>query len=159
MAMRPRARGPRYLPSSARNASAFRWNTFSSTSSSYPEVAPVTDQPLVAEERIVGPEHHPVLQAPTDLALQIVREVLRRPAVELVPDVGLVQQNGDHLRLPRPRRPRCEHLEVREAGRDLVEVSRVAVVEEDARPPGKPAPSPVVPTNTRAGTFASTHAW
>ncbi len=64
--------------------------------------------------------------------LQIGREVLRRPAVQLVPDVALVHQHGDRLGLPRPARSRGDDLQVAESRRDQVEMARMAVVEQDA---------------------------
>src|SRR5438067_1814924 len=51
---------------------------------------PVAEQPLVAQQRIVGAEHDAILKSPADLQLQVGREVARRPAVQLVPDAGLV---------------------------------------------------------------------
>src|SRR5206468_12819802 len=64
---------------------------------------PVAEEAVVAEDGVVGAEHHPVLEPAPDLALEGVREVLRRPARHLHVDVGLVEGHGDHLVLPGPR--------------------------------------------------------
>src|SRR5262245_32956883 len=64
--------------------------------------APSLDQPLVGEERVVAAEEYAVLQAPRYLVLEVGRMILRRPAVQLVPDIALVHEHGDHLGLPWP---------------------------------------------------------
>src|SRR5688572_25216927 len=53
------------------------------------EAAPVVDQPLVGEQRIVRAEHDLVLEAARDVVLEGVGEVFRRPAVQLAAHVGL----------------------------------------------------------------------
>src|SRR5437016_6184775 len=64
------------------------------------------------------------------------RSSSRRAAVQLVPDAGLVQQDGDHLGLPGPRRARGDDDQVRVARGDLVEVARMAGVEAHAAAAG-----------------------
>ena len=49
--------------------------------------------------------------------------------------VALVQQDGDHLVLPRKRRPRGEDLERGEARGHRIDMPRMAVVEQDALAP------------------------
>src|SRR5467141_939338 len=97
---------------------------------------PVGEQTLVAQQRIVGAEHDATLKSPADLQLEIRREIAGRPAVQLVPHAGLVQQDRDHLGLPRPRRPRGDDDQVRVAGGDLVEVAWVAGVQAHAAAAG-----------------------
>src|SRR6185503_1398160 len=94
--------------------------------------APVLDEPLVGEQRVVAAEQDAVLQAPGNLVFEVGRVVLRRPAVQLVPDVALVHEHGDHLGLPRPAGTRGDNLEVGVVRRDPIEMPRVAIVEDDA---------------------------
>src|ERR1700736_6016324 len=54
--------------------------------------APVVDEALVGEERIVAAEEDAVLKPARDLMLEIGGKILRRPAVQLVPDVALVHE-------------------------------------------------------------------
>src|SRR6202012_3531354 len=93
---------------------------------------PAADQPLIAEQRIVGAEHDAVFEPARNLVTQISGVIFRRPAVQLVPDVTLVHENGDRFRLPRPSRPRSDDLEIRIGRSDPVEMARMAVVENDA---------------------------
>src|ERR1700722_17942882 len=93
---------------------------------------PVVYQPLVAEQRIVGAEHDEVLEPARNLVTQIGGVIFWRPAVQLVPDVTLMHENGDRFRLPRPSRPRSDDLEVRIGRSDPVEMARMTVVENDA---------------------------
>src|ERR1700733_9853550 len=95
------------------------------------ERAPVIDQPFVRQGRPVPAEHDAVLEAAADFFLQSRRKIFRRPAVHLVLHIGLVQQNRDHVVLPRPRRPAGQNLELRETRGDDVDVTRVAVLEND----------------------------
>jgi hypothetical protein len=85
---------------------------------------------LLAQERVLHAEHHPIAQPSRDLLLEIRRVIPGRPPVRLVPDVSLVHQHGDRLRLPWPSRPRGDDRQLRETCRDVVEVTRVTVVED-----------------------------
>ena len=100
------------------------------------ELAPVVGQPFQGQGRPVPAEHDAVLQAAADLLLQRGREIFRRPAVQLVSDVSLVQQDRDHLVLPRPGRAAGEDFQLRIARRHPVDMARVAVVEHDAHAAG-----------------------
>src|SRR5438552_12146133 len=94
--------------------------------------APVVDEPLVGEKRIVAAEQDSVLESPRDLVFEVGRVVLRRPAVQLVPDVALVHEDGDHLGLPGPAWACGDDLEIGIVRGDEIEMVRVAVIENDA---------------------------
>src|SRR5260370_38385815 len=81
---------------------------------------PVAAQPLVGEKRVVAAEHDAIFQASRNLMLEVGRVVLRRPAVQLVPDIALVHQHRDHLRLPGPAGARRNDPELGIARRDQI---------------------------------------
>src|SRR5207248_10356811 len=58
------------------------------------------------------------------------------PTVQLVPDAGHMQEDGDHLGLPRPGRARGDDDQLRMAGGDLVEMARMACVQANATAAG-----------------------
>src|SRR5215213_10046171 len=91
--------------------------------------APVANQALVGEERIVCGEEDAVLEAPRNLVLEIGRMVFRRPAVELVPDLSLVKKNRDGLGLPGPARAAGDDVQAGEARGHIVEMAWMALVE------------------------------
>src|SRR5882724_5311172 len=93
---------------------------------------PVADQPVVGEKRVVAAEHDAIFQASRDLMLEVGRVVFGRPAVQLVPDIALVHEHRDHLRLPGPAGARRDDLELGIARGDQIEVARMAVIEDDA---------------------------
>ena len=111
---------------------ALRRKTRSSTCFGIAELVPIGEQSLVAEQRVVGREHDPLGESSRDLALQFVGEVFRRPAVQLAPDIGLVQQHRDHLALPWPGRPRRDNRQLGKTGGDRIEMARVTGIESDA---------------------------
>src|SRR5262249_39097680 len=89
------------------------------------------------ERRPVPAKHDAVLQASTDLLLQRRREVLRRPAMNLILHVGLVQQHGEHVVLPRPSWTAGKNFQLREPCRDDIDMTRMALIEDDAFPAGQ----------------------
>ena len=93
---------------------------------------PVLDEALVGEEGIIGTEEDSVFQPTRDLVLEVGLVVLRRPAVQLVPDVALVHEHGDHLGLPRPAWTRGNDLELVVFRRDVIEMAGMTPVEDDA---------------------------
>src|SRR5579883_1439608 len=54
------------------------------------QLAPLAEQPLVGKARVVAAEHDLVLQPATNIALERLGEVLRRPARQLPVHVALV---------------------------------------------------------------------
>ena len=103
---------------------------------------PVGEDSLVAEERVIGGEHNPLGKPPRDLALQFIGEVLRRPTVQLAPDIRLMQQHRDHLALPRPGRPRCDNRQIGKVGGDRIQMARMTGIEKDAVTAGQPGAEP-----------------
>jgi len=65
---------------------------------------PVTDQALIAEQRIIGTEHDAMLEPARDLMTQIGGMILRRPSMQARTRCCAVHQHGDRLGLPRPSR-------------------------------------------------------
>src|SRR5581483_3084179 len=96
------------------------------------EIAPVADQTLIGQERIVRAEHNLLAQPARNLALETVGEVFGRPAVELAGHVRLVQQDGDHFLLPGPGRTPRDDVEVRVSRRHGVDVARMTKIELQA---------------------------
>src|SRR6516225_4976355 len=100
--------------------------------------APIRDEPLVVEKRIVGAEQNAILEPARDLVLEIGGVVLRRLAVQLVPDAALVHEDGDHLGLPRPPRAGGDDPQLRIARGDEIEMAGMAVIENDSVASGQP---------------------
>src|SRR5438105_15868685 len=82
--------------------------------------APALDHHLVFENGVIAAEHDPILQPATDLPLQGRRKCLRRPAVQLVVHVALVQENGDHFILPGKGRASRQNLQLGNPGGNCI---------------------------------------
>ena len=97
---------------------------------------PIVAQALVGEQRIVPTEKHAVLQPAGDFVLEVRREILRRPAVHFVPDIGLVKKYGDGLCLPGPAGARRNDQQLRIPSSNRIKMPRMAMVEDDPTPAG-----------------------
>src|SRR4051794_28818114 len=93
---------------------------------------PVLDKALVGKQRVVAAEQDAILEAAGNLVLEVGRMILRRPAVQLVPNIAFVHEHGDHLGLPRPAGARSNDLQVRVARGDQIEVARMTMIQNDA---------------------------
>jgi hypothetical protein len=87
---------------------------------------------LGRDQRVVAAEQHAVLQQRVGVLHQLLREVLRAPAREIDPHVGLVRGHAERLVLPGKAGVRHHDLHVGEIDRHVVQVHGVAVLQPQA---------------------------
>src|SRR5208282_5230928 len=91
------------------------------------DLHPFLDETLVGEAGIVAAEHHLVLEAPADVALDRLRNVFDAPSRHLPVHITLVKTDGGGLVDPRVAGVRHHDLQSWEIRGDLVDGKRVSV--------------------------------
>ena len=98
----------------------------------YSRATAIFDQPFKRQRRPIPTEHDAILKSPADLLFKGRGEIFRRPAVHFIMNIRLVQQHGNHIVLPWPRRPAGKKFQLRKSRGNPVDMTRVAILEDNS---------------------------